>query len=70
MLGGGTFTAKSNQELATAMWQNSKTESRTIEEFMEQTASRCMTQTGAVISTYSINEFITDLVHNGFIEEV
>lgn len=71
LYGGGSVAANSYQELATALWQSSQTESRTLEEFMEQTAQRCMLQTGAVISTYNINEFVTDLMHNGFlIEEV
>lgn len=38
-----------------------------VEEFMEATADAAMLQTGAIISTYDYDSFVTDLEHNGFL---
>lgn len=38
-----------------------------VEEFMEATAEAAHLQTGAVISTFDYESFVTDLEHNGFL---
>ena len=70
LLGGGTVSASNYQELAELLWKNSRTQTHTLEEFMEQTAARCMLQTGCIISTYNVDEFVTDLMFNGFVVEI
>lgn len=70
LLGGGMVTASDFHELAELLWKQSHTLTSTLEEFMEQTAERCKLQTSAIISTYNVEEFITDLIDNGFIIQV
>ena len=70
LMGGGFVTASSFQELAESLWKGSHTPTATLEDFMEQTAERCMLQMGCVISTYNVEEFVTDLIANGFVETV
>lgn len=68
LLGGGTITASSPKEIIEALRQSSFTSEKTIEDFMEAMASACKVQTGAIISTYNEDEFVTDLLANGFLK--
>lgn len=70
ILGGGTITASSTEEIIEALRRSSFTPEKTIEDFMESMASACKTQTGAIISTYNQDEFVTDLAANGFLKKV
>ena len=70
LLGGGIVSASNYQELAELLWESSHIPSHTLEEFMDRTATNCKIQTGAIISTYNVEEFITDLIFEGFVQEV
>ena len=67
LLGGGTITAASPDEIITEMRFQSMNPCATSAEFMEQTAEACRLQTGAIISTYNVEEFVADLLENGFL---
>ncbi|WP_187261297.1 hypothetical protein [Pontibacter beigongshangensis] len=66
-LGGGQAKAASFQELAETMREESFEETDSLQEFMDETAIRCMVQRGSVIRTSSAEEFIQDLIDEGFI---
>lgn len=68
LLGGGTITASSTEEIIDALRRSSFTPEKTREDFMEAMASACKLQTGAIISTYNEDEFVTDLLANGFLK--
>jgi len=67
LLGGGTVSASNSQELVEFLWKNSHMPTHTLEEFMDRTAANCKIQTGAIISTYNVEEFVIDLIDNEFI---
>lgn len=69
MLGGGLIEAASVSALVSQLRRQSQTNSNSDEAFMERTAALCKVQTGAIISTYTKEEFITDLIANGFLTE-
>jgi hypothetical protein len=70
LLGGGIISASDYEELAELLWKSSHIPTHTLEEFMDRTAANCKIQTGAIISTYNVEEFITDLIFEGFVIEV
>lgn len=64
------ITVSNYQELAEFLRMDSHTETEDLEDFMDTTAERCKLQTGAIISTYNVEEFITDLIENEFITPI
>ncbi|MCL5991548.1 MAG: hypothetical protein M1419_05540 [Bacteroidetes bacterium] len=70
LLGGGTITAESNQEIVenlnlTSLFGRRKN----LNEFMVETAKACQVQTGAEVRTNNINSFVEDLIKAGFLTE-
>lgn len=54
-------------EIVEKLRQNSFDPCGSVQEFMDATANACFEQTGAVISSYNEEQFVTDLLHNGFL---
>jgi hypothetical protein len=69
LLGGGSIEAATDLGLIEALQQESKafTLTGSIEDFMNDVAARCKTQTGADVSSRSVTTFLVDLVAGGFL---
>jgi hypothetical protein len=59
--GGGTFYASTAQEFVTELRALSVNPERTVQEFMDAVAQRCILQSGAHIRTGSAEHFLCDL---------
>lgn len=70
MLGGGTVTGSTPEEIVAAMRADSWDPGATVEDFMEATSLACRVYSKAIISTYNAEEFVTDLIFNEFLVEV
>ena len=67
MMGGGTISGSTPEEIVAALWADTWNPEPTVEEFMEGMSSRCRTYSGAIVSTYNAEEFVIDLCANGFL---
>jgi hypothetical protein len=69
ILGGGSFAATTPLEVVEALRLDAMewVPSVGIEDFMEGMAQRCQVQTGAVVRTDSVANFVDDLQEHGFI---
>ena len=70
MMGGGSITGSTPEEIVAALWADCWNPEPTLEEFMEGMSSRCrMYDHNAIISTYNAEEFVIDLCANGFLTD-
>lgn len=69
MLGGGTITGSTPEEIVAAMRADSWDPCESVEDFMEATSRACRGYSKAIISTYNAEEFVTDLIYNEFLVE-
>jgi len=67
MLGGGTITGETPDEIVAALRASSRDPRATLADFMEETSRACRTYSGAIISTYNAEEFVADLIENEFL---
>lgn len=70
MKGGGTFQADGDQDIIDKLRELSFDPCESRQQFMQGTSQACATQTGAIIATYSKQQFVIDLLHHGFLKEV
>ena len=70
MKGGGIFQADGDRDIIDKLRELSLDPCESREEFMEQTSLACGTQNGAIIATYSDEQFVVDLMHHNFLKEV
>ena len=71
ILGSGPIEAASSLELVEKMRAEDQqwVPSVSIEDYMEGMAQRCKIQTGAEVSTDSVDIFLIDLIAGGFIKK-
>lgn len=67
---GGTITASSPFDIIVCLREFSRHACDDIQEFMEATANACQLQNGAIINTYTQEQFVEDLIHHGFLIEL
>ncbi|WP_375435097.1 hypothetical protein [uncultured Hymenobacter sp.] len=72
LLGGGHIEATTDLGLVEALRRDAQAwlPSVSIEDFMEGMAARCKIQTGAVVRTNSVANFIADLKEHRFVNPV
>lgn len=70
LMGGSTVAGHTYDEIVSALRNQSRDPRANLYEFMEATAEACKLQTGAIISTFSAEEFVSDLTEEGFLESV
>lgn len=68
MLGGGIITANTPEEFVQKLRALSFNPCDTIEEFIETTAKNCLLQTGKFVQAGPADEFLSELIANGFVE--
>jgi len=70
-LGGGSFSAESNEDIVKHLNMNSLFGYRKrLHDFIVDTAKACKIQTGAAIQTIDFDVFVKDLLKEGFLKEV
>jgi hypothetical protein len=68
--GGGRIHGDSPQSLVDALRASSFHPCRSRAAFLEEISERCRFYNGATISTWDDENFIADLIHNGFLKEI
>lgn len=68
--GGGNIRGDTPESLVRALRQSSYHPCATEAAFMEEISERCRFYNGATISTYDYENFVADLIHNGFLKEI
>jgi hypothetical protein len=70
MHGGGTIRGDTPEMIVRALRASSYHACASEQAFMEELSGRCRFYNGAIISTYDRENFVEDLIHNGFLKEI
>lgn len=68
--GGGRIQGDTPRALVRALRNSSYAPCSSVRAFMEDLSERCRFYNGATISTYDYENFVADLIYNGFLKEI